>query len=113
MHPQSPSPMPSPRHPYRRQRCASRRTSRLVHASTHSPILQASVREGRCRGRRQGLYSRVLERSNDVLREAAPQLPDRCIALHAQLALGNAAARPYKELVLPEDPRALVDQRVK
>jgi hypothetical protein len=57
--------------------------------------------------------SRVLERSNDVLREVVEQLPDRCIALHAQLALGNAAAHPYKELVLPEDPRALVDQRVK
>lgn len=60
-----------------------------------------------------GSRSQVLEPSNDVLRKAVEQLPDRSIALHAQLALGNAAARPYKELVLPEDPRALVDQRAK
>ena len=42
--------------------------------------------------------TRVLDRANDTLAEAAEQLPDRRIAVHAQAALGAVAAKPGKVL---------------
>ena len=44
--------------------------------------------------------SRRLEKGDDVLREAAARLRDRKVALHANAALGNVAAREYKLLDL-------------
>ena len=49
--------------------------------------------------------SRRLEKGNDVLREAAERLGDRRVALHANAALGNAAAREYKQLNLGDGAR--------
>ena len=43
--------------------------------------------------------SRVLDRGNAVLQEVAERLPDRRVAIHAQLALGAPLALDYKELV--------------
>ena len=40
--------------------------------------------------------SRVFRAGNDVLAETIERLPERRIALHAAMALGNAAAKDYK-----------------
>jgi hypothetical protein len=44
--------------------------------------------------------SQFLEKGNDALREVTERLSDRRVALHANAALGNAAAREYKQLDL-------------
>jgi hypothetical protein len=44
--------------------------------------------------------TRFLEKANDTLHEVAERLSDRRVALHANAALGNAAAREYKQLNL-------------
>jgi len=46
--------------------------------------------------------SQVLRKGNDVLSEAAERLSDRRVAMHANAALGNAVAREYKQLDLPD-----------
>ncbi|HWC32298.1 MAG TPA: hypothetical protein VG709_04145, partial [Actinomycetota bacterium] len=46
--------------------------------------------------------SRYLEGANDVLREVVERFPDRRIALHARVALGNPLTLDYK-LVTPTD----------
>jgi hypothetical protein len=46
--------------------------------------------------------SRFLEGANDVLQEVVERLPERRIALHARLALGNPLTLDYK-LILPTD----------
>jgi hypothetical protein len=47
--------------------------------------------------------SRFLEGSNDVLREVVDRLPDRRIALHARVALGNPLILDYKLIEPTED----------
>jgi len=47
--------------------------------------------------------SRHLTDGNDTLHEIADQLKDRRVAIHANLALGNAAAKKYKLLKLPDE----------
>ena len=55
--------------------------------------------------------SRFLEGANDVLREVIDRFPERRIALHAQVSLGNPLTIPYK-LVLPTDEEeAIVELR--
>jgi hypothetical protein len=44
--------------------------------------------------------SEFLEGANETLREVVDRLPDRRVALHANLALGNVEARDYKRLQL-------------
>jgi hypothetical protein len=46
--------------------------------------------------------SATLTGANDTLRETVERLPDRRVALHARLALGNVAARDYKRLRVDE-----------
>jgi hypothetical protein len=46
--------------------------------------------------------TRFLTRSSDTLKQVAEQLPDRKVTRHAQVALGTAAARPYKRLTFGE-----------
>jgi hypothetical protein len=46
--------------------------------------------------------SAALTGANDTLRETVERLPDRRVALHAALALGNVAARDYKRLQVDE-----------
>jgi hypothetical protein len=52
--------------------------------------------------------SRYLEGANDVLREVVERFPDRRIALHARVALGNPLTLDYK-LVTPTDDGVEVD----
>lgn len=47
--------------------------------------------------------SRFLAKGNDTLREVAEQLPERRVAVHADLALGSVLATDYKELVEDSD----------
>jgi hypothetical protein len=46
--------------------------------------------------------TRFLTKSSDTLQQVAEQLPDRKVTRHAQVALGTAAARPYKRLTFGE-----------
>ena len=52
--------------------------------------------------------SRSLTTAVDALRDIAERLPDRRIATHAELALGNALARSYKVLELDADGPTIV-----
>jgi hypothetical protein len=69
--------------------------------------------------------SRVLDRGNAVLQEVAERLPERRVAIHAQLALGAPLALDYKELVAddggiavetrdarPDEAKELVEEAV-
>jgi len=47
--------------------------------------------------------SRVLDRANDVLHEVVERFPERRIALHARVALGNPLTLEYKQLVSTDD----------
>lgn len=47
--------------------------------------------------------SQYFEQPNDTLREITDRLPDRKVAVHANLTLGNAVARDHKSLA--EDPQ--------
>ena len=49
--------------------------------------------------------SRFLDKGNDVLREVTAQLPDSRLAIHANVPLGKALAKDYKQLGLSDDPR--------
>jgi hypothetical protein len=51
--------------------------------------------------------SAALTGANDTLRETVERLPDRRVALHARLALGNVAARDYKRLQVGGDRERL------
>jgi hypothetical protein len=48
--------------------------------------------------------TRAMEGAIDTLETVADQFADRRVAKHAQLALGNALAQPYKLLELGDDP---------
>jgi hypothetical protein len=52
--------------------------------------------------------SRVLEDGNDVLQEVVERFPERRIALHARVALGNPMTLDYK-LVMPTDGGLEID----
>jgi hypothetical protein len=61
--------------------------------------------------------SSVLDRASDVLRDVADRLPDRRVAVHARIALGNAVAGPRKRLEVggglePARPLAELGARV-
>jgi hypothetical protein len=51
--------------------------------------------------------SRVLDRGNAVLEEIVERLPDRRVAIHARVALGNPLTIEYKELVVKDDALAV------
>ncbi|MGE5690927.1 MAG: hypothetical protein ACM33B_10270 [Pseudomonadota bacterium] len=51
--------------------------------------------------------SRVLDRGNAVLQEIVERLPDRRIAIHARVALGNPLTLEYKELIAKDDGLAV------
>lgn len=52
--------------------------------------------------------SRFLSKGNDTLREVVERLSDRRVALHARVALANAAACDYKQLVLAEGKKEML-----
>ncbi len=59
--------------------------------------------------------TRHFDQANDTLREVVDQMPERRVAKHARLALGNPLTRAYKLLVAetPDTPVEEVDQRFK
>lgn len=50
--------------------------------------------------------TRAMEGAIDTLQTVADQLPERRVAKHAQLALGNALAQRYKLLDIGDDPES-------
>lgn len=61
--------------------------------------------------------SSVLDNANDVLREVTERLPERRVAVHARIALGNAVAGTRKRLEVgggfgPAQPLADLDARI-